>query len=293
MQPRLLIIGATGFIGSRLAERAQQQFTVSCGSRHPTADDRSIEIDIANPDGVRHAFERTRPDFVIHLATMSDIDRCERERDLAKRINYHGTVNVVRQCADRGARLLFTSSDAVFAGTKGIYYETDDPSPLNWYGQTKALAERAIAEILPSALIVRPSLVLGVSMVPGGNSYLDKVVGNLKAGNSILAPTVEFRNPIDVCTLCDFLLELLPQANISGAFHAGASDKISRYDLTCAIADRLGYDRTCVVAQNDPVPGRAPRGRDDFLDTSRLRQVCHTGVPNCQQVIERAVSGVA
>ena len=293
MGSRLLIVGASGFVGSRWALAAQQNFEVFAGSRTPSGQNRPVAIDITDPASVRAAFDAVRPEFVTHLAALSDIDRCERERALAEQINYYGALNVARECARTGTRLLYTSTDAVFDGTKHIYYEHDPPSPLNWYGQTKARAERAIAELLPSAAIVRLSLVLGKSTLGGGNSYLEKVIGNLNAGNKIVTPTFEFRNPIDVGTLCDFLLELTPLSDATGIFHIGASDKMSRYDLACAIARQLGYDPALIVAQNEPVPGRAPRGQDDFLVTDRLRQFCRTAVPSCQQVIERAVDAVA
>lgn len=292
-KPRLLIIGATGFVGSRWALAAESQFEVWRGSRTVLDANRSLAIEISDAASVREAFDRARPEFVTHLAALSDIDRCERDHELAKRINLHGTVNVAEACAACGARMLFTSSDAVFDGTKGIYHEDDPPSPPNWYGQTKARAEQAVVELLPDATIVRLSLVLGHSAAPGGNSYLQKVKESLRTGKQVISPTYEFRNPIDVGTLCEFFGELTTSDQASGIFQAGASDKMSRYELTRAIAEHLGLDAALVVAQTEPVPGRAPRGVDDFLATDRLRSVCRTAVPTCRQVIERALDGVA
>ncbi|HEV3138829.1 MAG TPA: NAD(P)-dependent oxidoreductase [Pirellulales bacterium] len=293
MAAKLFIIGATGFVGSRWARAADKRFDVFRGSRKPRAEVRSVAIDITDRASVRQAFDWVRPQFVTHLAALSDIDRCQRERELAEAINYHGALNVARECARIGARLIYASTDAVFDGTKHIYYEHDSPTPLNWYGETKARAERAIGELLPSAAIVRLSLVLGFSALPGGNSYLEKVAGNLRAKNQILTPTFEFRNPIDVDTLSAFFLELTLNRDATGIFHVGASDKMSRYELARRIAERLGHDPALVVPQDEPVAGRAERGRDDFLVTDRLRQFCRTPVPNCQQVIERAIHAVA
>lgn len=292
-KPRLLILGATGFVGSCWALAAEPHFEVWRGSRSAAATDRSVEIDIADAASVRAAFGRARPDFVTHLAALSDIDRCERERDLAERINVQGAIHVATACAECGARMLFTSTGAVFDGTKGIYHEDDPPTPPNWYGKTKARAEKAIVELLPAATIVRFSLVLGRSALGRGNSYLEKVIGNLRAGKNIVSPTYEFRNPIDVDTLCRYLLELTPRADATGIFHVGAIDKMSRYELARAIAERLGADAALIVPQDAAIPGRAPRGRDDFLATNRLPRYCRTPVPTCQQVIERAVDAIA
>jgi dTDP-4-dehydrorhamnose reductase len=96
-----------------------------------------------------------------------------------------------------------------------------------------------------------------------------------------------------VATLCEFLLELAPRREATGIFHIGASDKMSRYDLARSIALHLGFDASLIVPQQEPSPDRAPRGRDDFLVTERLRAVCRTPVPTCHQVIERACHAVA
>jgi dTDP-4-dehydrorhamnose reductase len=181
MAAKLFIIGASGFVGSRWAIAADEHFEVYRGGRTAAAGTRSVAIDITDPASVRAAFDCARPEFVTHLAALSDIDRCQRERELAEQINYQGAVNVARECARCGARLIYTSTDAVFDGTQHIYHEHDPPTPLNWYGETKARAERAIAELLPSAAIVRLSLVLGFSALGKGNSYLEKVAGNLQA----------------------------------------------------------------------------------------------------------------
>jgi dTDP-4-dehydrorhamnose reductase len=293
MKPRLLIVGASGFVGSRWALAAADRFEVVRAARHPADEGEWATIDITDPKSVAAAFDQTRPAGVTLLAALSDIDRCQREPELAERINVDGAINVTRQCARHGARLLYTSTDAVFDGTRGIYREDDPPTPPNWYGQTKARAERAIIELLPSATIARMSLVLGRSAQVGGNSYLEKVIGNLRLGNPIITPKNEYRNPIDVGTLCEFFAELTSRDDTSGIFHIGASDKISRYDLASAIAKRLGFDPALIVPQTAAVPGRAPRGPDDFLATDRLQSVCRTPVPTCRQVIERALDAVA
>lgn len=293
MNPRLLILGASGFVGSHWSRAAAERFEVIQAARHlPKHVPGWLTVDIADRASVDAAFEQVRPQHVTLLAAISDIDRCQREPDVAERINVDGPRNVAEACARTGARLLYTSTDAVFDGTRGYYHEDDAPTPPNFYGETKARAERIVAELCPDALIVRLSLVLGTSANGGGNSYLEKVVGNLRAGNEIISPTYEYRNPLDAGTLCSFLLELSANLEARGIFHAGASDKISRFDLALAIARHVGADERLIVPQTAPVPGRAPRGRDDFLATDRLAATCRTPIPTCREVLQRALSVV-
>jgi dTDP-4-dehydrorhamnose reductase len=290
--PRLLVIGAGGFVGSWVARRARARFDVIEGTRRPPPGQPGTSIDLTNAESIRAAFEHARPAAVILTAALADIDRCEREQDLAEAVNYQGPVHVARECQRRGARLLFISTDAVFDGTLREYPENATPTPVNFYGRTKARAEAAIQELLPTATIVRCSLVLGFATIPGTNSYLDKLADTLRSGRVVRVPTAEYRNPIDVGTLAGLLVELAGR-DAPGIFHVGSSDKMSRYELAQAIARELGTSPELVEPQTEPVPGRAPRGVDDFLVCERLPRLLGFVVPTCRQVIERAVHGTS
>ena len=176
VRPRLLIIGAGGFVGSWLAARAHGRFDVIRGARRrldsatggPASEicassstkaaadsDEQVAVDITQADSIAAAFAAARPELVVLTAALADIDRCQREQELAERINYLGPLHVARACARHNARLLFTSTDAVFDGTKGFYREDDSPTPANFYGETKARAEAAVLDVLPVAAVVR------------------------------------------------------------------------------------------------------------------------------------------
>jgi len=285
----LLVIGASGFVGAHVVGHAREQCEVIAGLRRPTAENH-VAIDITDARSVRAAFEQARPDAVILTAALADIDRCEREQDFAEQVNVHGPLHVARECHQRGIKLVFTSTDAVFDGTLHHYPEDAVPTPVNFYGRTKTRAEAGIAEVCPTAAIVRVSLVLGRGLVLGTNSYVDKLAASFAAGKSVLTPTFEFRNPIDVATLARVLIELAGR-DARGIFHLGASDKMARYELARQIAVALGASPELIEPQDAPSPGRAPRGIDDFLVCERLPKLLGLTLPNCLQVIEKAVHG--
>ncbi len=290
-KPRLLIIGASGFVGQHLARKAVRCFDVWEADLAALPGERGATIDITSAGSVDAGFRQSAPAAVVLLAGVSDIDQCEARPDLAEAVNVAGTGHVAEACARTGATLLFISSAAVFDGSKHGYRESDSPTPVSTYGRTKANAEELIATTLPAAVILRLALVIGFAEGSGTNAMLNKFAAKLRAGETVSLPDFEYRNPIDAGTLSDFILELLCGGGAAGIFHLGASESISRFDLGVRLAERMGFPRHLVQSQTTPLPGRAPRGLDHFLVTDKIRTICGTPVPSCEEVIERAIHG--
>lgn len=292
-QSKLLVIGARGFLGTFFTSRATGMYQVFCGDRSWEAGRTDVLVDITDRASVANAFAEISPDAVVLLAGMSDIDRCERNPDEAMAVNLHGAENVARACVESGARLLFTSTGAVFDGLKHGYSEEDAVSPVSVYGESKARAEDAILNLLPDALIVRVSLVLGKTGKSGTNSLLDTMIRRWDAEETISASVLESRNPIDAHTLSCWFLELLSGERKAGIFHAGATDTMTRYELARAIADRLHIEPRLVREELAPVPGRAPRGANHLLLPAKIGSGCTTQPPSCEEVINRSLNEVA
>jgi dTDP-4-dehydrorhamnose reductase len=278
---RLMVIGSRGFVGAHVRAATRQRFDLISDTG----------IDITRADTVRAAFTGQQPEIVVLAAAISDIDRCERERERAEAVNVIGPKIVSEECARIGARLLFTSTGAVFDGRRHGYTEDDLPLPLSVYGDTKARAEEIVLRTLPTAAVVRLSLVLGFGLSAGTNSILDKLVVSLRALQQICVPD-EYRNPVDIETLCWFLLALADQPEKHGIYHLGSSDSRSRYDLVMGIARRINIPEPQVVRQAESIPGRAPRGRDHFLISAKIAAACGAPVPTSEETLERCINAV-
>jgi dTDP-4-dehydrorhamnose reductase len=287
---RILVIGAKGFLGTYAAQAAGDRFDVIRGDRNITGQPGSIELDIADPLTVERAFRVVEPDCVLLLAAMSDIDRCERMPEQAFAVNARGAENIANICARTRARLLFTSTAAVFDGRKHGYCEQDSIGPLSVYGKTKAWAEDAVKALIPSAVIIRFALVLGFARKSGTNAMLDSVMGKWKAGEPVSFSTRETRNPIDAASLANLMISMLADRQVSGLFHVGACDSVTRYELGKRLAARAGLSIDLVRPQGDPPPGRAPRGDNHFLLTDKIQRAFNFKVETCDQVIERCFS---
>jgi dTDP-4-dehydrorhamnose reductase len=287
---RLLVIGSRGFLGAHLARSSAEAFEVIRGDRNCVDQPGMVEVEISHASSVDRAFRQTRPDFVVLLAAMSDIDRCEALPEQAFAANARGAENVANACARTNARLLFTSTAAVFDGRKHGYMEEDEVTPLSVYGNSKAWAESAVKSLTPSAVVLRLALVLGFARKRGTNAMLDKLMQKWAAGEPVSFPTREVRNPIDVKSLSRIMMGMLANEQIRGLYHVGAADSVSRYELGRRLAAHEGIPLNLVLPEDAPVPGRAPRGEDHFLLTDKIRTVCNLDVQTSDQVIERCFS---
>ncbi len=290
---RLLIVGASGFIGQRLAAIAYDGYDVFRADLAEPAKPDEIKMDVTDQASVVNGFDAVRPNAIVMLAAIADIDQCERQPELARAVNVDGAVRVADECARRGVRFVYTSSAAVYDGSRHGYVEEDPPTPLSVYGRTKAQAEVGVMAILPDAIILRPALVLGFSAASRTNAMLNKLADSFRAGQVVRVPDYEYRNPIDADTICHAILCLIELDQTRGIYHIGALDSISRFELVCRLADRLGFARMLVEAQREPLPGRAPRGFDHFLLTRRLSQETGIEMPTCDMVLERCLHAAA
>lgn len=292
-KPSLLIIGARGFVGSAVSIVAGDSHRVIRADRTRVSDETDAVVDITNASEVSAVLRDERPDRVLLLSAISDIDVCEREPERAWAINLHGAENVANVCAQIAAGLLFTSTGAVFDGTQIGYVESDPVSPVSVYSQTKAAAERAVLGLLPLAIVLRVSLVLGRTSRAGTNSLVDSLVRRWSRGEIFRALVSEWRNPIDVSTLATWIVELMSNPDAHGTVHTGSLEAASRFEIATALAAGLGVDPALVEPETEAPAGRAHRGAHQHLLSTRLSLLCRTPTPSVETVIERSLHAVA
>jgi dTDP-4-dehydrorhamnose reductase len=291
MPAKLLIFGGNGFIGGNLVVIAQHngwEVFIGASRQHPNLQAVWRMADVTEADSVEKTVAAIGPDVVVNLAAIADPDRAEKEKELAYKINVGGARNVAESCARNGVRQVFFSTDAVFDGESSSYSEYDGPAPVNYYGLTKMEAERVVFQSQPEAVVVRTAMVIGFP-VTGGHSFFTNLESKLKLGKEVLTPTYEFRTPADVLTLAECVLELC-ENSFSGLIHLAATDSINRYDLSKAVARRMGYDENLISPQSMPevIPGRAPRHKNGNLNVTRAQSLLKTRLLSTEEGIQRA-----
>lgn len=298
MSEKLVVFGGGGFVGGHLCTAAlRQNWEVHVVERRqfpgglPGA--RWHLLDITDQAAVRRLLADLEPRAVVDVAAVADIDRAEKEQELARAVNVEAARAMASACAASGAYFLYFSSDAVFAGTAPRYQEEDPPQPVNYYGRTKAEGEKAVRQADPRAGIVRLSLVLGFP-VTEGNSFFAALESRLKAGQEVVAPVDEIRTPVDVLTLSECVLELIG-LRFAGVLHIGSTDSMDRAALTRRAAALMGFPEARIVAQahaqalSAPLPGRAARHKNGIICVDRARALLKTPLLTTEQSIRRAI----
>lgn len=232
MQRKVLITGASGFLGRYLIKDSPQNTPILAQYfTHPLHsagnEFQSLELDLTKSSFDKLA--QFKPDVIIHTAAQSSIDFCESNLDQAWLVNYEATEKLVDFAGEMNCRFIYTSTDIVFDGKKGNYAEKDIPNPINVYGQTKLESEKYILENLKNSVVARLALFYGKAL-NGTPSFTEVMLENLRAGKKVNAFTDQYRSPVPVSQLAQAIWEMA-DSDFCGLIHIGGSERISRYDM--------------------------------------------------------------
>lgn len=228
---------------------------------HEVSGTSSATLDVRSRDAVIAHIRTVRPTVVINTAS--------RIGDWQSTAVGPGHVAVAAAAA--GARLIHMSTDAVHWGRPSPYTEEDEPSPIHLYGSAKAAAEVAVAAVLPSASIVRTSLIVGTDDSQHVRMSLDMITGR-RPGRLF---TDEIRCPVHVTDLADALLELA-ETDHSGVLNVAGPVAISRAEFGVLVAQRHGLDPSAVPIGSLAGAGLGPRPAEIRLDSSLARRLLKT-----------------
>lgn len=269
---RVVLTGASGQLGAYLLERlAHSGHAVRAwsGNERGTRECTPLEpVDLTDPDSLARALAEADPDAILHAAAVSTADAVLREPAMARAVNVDATRHLSEWCAQRGRRLVFTSTDMVFDGSRPWNREEDPARPVLEYGRTKLAAEQAVLAAR-GALVCRVSLLYGPSRC-GRHSFFDRALADLTAGRSRAFFEDEFRTPLHYAVAADLLVRLL-ESGAQGLVHVGGPERVSRYELMRRVAVVLGLDPDLIQANRQAdVPLPEPRPADASLDTEML-----------------------
>ncbi len=259
-RPPILISGASGTLGRAFARICtQRNLAYRLVGR--------AEMDITDPDSVERALATFQPWALINASGYVRVDEAEQDAERCFRENSYGPAVLATACARHGIHLTTFSSDLVFDGrADNPYVETDDVSPINVYGRSKADGEQAVLARMSNALVIRTSSFFG----PWDQyNFLHHALGALDAGQAFAAPGDLIITPTYVPDLVETCLNLIVDGE-RGVWHLTNGRAVSWIELARLAATRAGLDPAGLLENTSAdCHYAAPRPTYSALDSGR------------------------
>ncbi len=286
---RVLVCGSNGLLGQRLAfalDGEPEYEVLHTSHQRSFVSEQSLfdytQLDISNRSDVKSLILSYHPDIVLNAAAMTNVDHCERERELAWKVNVTGVEHLVEVCRRINAKLIHVSTDYVFDGKYGNYTEDDRANPINYYGKTKLAGENVIVSSGIEYAILRTILVYGLG-VNVKNNFALWVINNLNEGKQIRCVEDQTSNPTHVHDLA-MAMKSMMERDLSGLFHISGPETISRYDFAMKAAEIFGYDKSLItrIKTSDLEP-RAVRPMKTSFIIDKAKKQLHYNPMNITQ----------
>lgn len=244
---RILITGAGGLLGLNLALSAGRHHTI-IGVDRCKLNGVPFEMvcgDLLEAGRIETTLKTARPDWLVHCAALANLEACEADPDLARRLNADLPGELAAACARHSIQMLQISTDSVFDGTLArAYTEEDDPNPQSIYAATKLHGEHNVLSVNPEAIVARVNF-FGWS--PGGKRSISEFFfNNLSIGLQCNGFTDVWFCPLFVGQLADILIQMLTRG-LSGLYHAVGPEGLTKYDFGVRLARRFGFDESLII----------------------------------------------
>ena len=242
---KILILGGSGLLGKKLVEKASDSFEViSTFNNHKIEHSKSRTIRIKLPDeffNLKSLIFKERPNLIINTIANTNIDYCEQHKTETYLLHVEMNKQIFKLCEDVASKFIFISSDYVFDGKKGDYMEYDKTSPVNYYGETKAIAESIILQN-PINAVLRSSLIYDWDPQV---RFLNFVVDKLRKNENIQAYDDFLTAPIFLEDLVGSIIKAV-EKNVSGIYNLAGPSCVTRMDFALAIAKKFNFDKNLI-----------------------------------------------
>ncbi|CAI3274568.1 dTDP-4-dehydrorhamnose reductase [Enterococcus cecorum] len=278
----ILLTGGNGQLGTELRHLLDEK-----GVKYVSTD--AKEMDITDAQATMDYITNLKPTVIYHCAAYTAVDKAEDEgKALDEKINVDGTRNVALAAKEVGATLVYISTDYVFDGKlKDGEYAVDAPiNPLNEYGRTKALGEKAVQEIMDDYYIIRTSWVFGKY----GHNFVFTMQKLAETRDELTIVNDQFGRPTWTRTLAEFMYFVIDQKAPFGIYHLSNDNACSWYEFAKEILKDTDIKVSPVTSEQ--FPQKATRPQYSVMDLSKTKALGFK-IPTWQEALQGMLAAVA
>ena len=299
---RVFVTGVNGQLGHdvllELRQRGHEAIGSGSGSAYTAEDAGKLcafeQLNITDKAAVEEKIAALQPDAIIHCSAWTAVDAAEEEDNKPRvyALNVSGTENLAKAARGVGAKMLYLSTDYVFSGKGTEPWEADceDFAPLNYYGETKLLGEKALRENCDKAFIVRTAWVFGKN----GKNFVRTMINVGKTHDSVRVVNDQIGTPTYTKDLAVLLCDMI-ESDSYGTYHAtNEGGYISWYDFCVEFYRQYGLSTAVIpVTTEEYGLSKAVRPENSRLDKSKLTQNGFTPLPDWKNAVKRYLEEAA
>ncbi len=269
-----IITGSNGYLGqflcNYLSETGISVNALSRGeNKNPSINSHNyFGVDLTVEKDVSGVVASINPEIIIHNAAMSKPDVCASNKEACVLQNVTATKYLLEAAAKKNARFIYVSTDFIF-GENGPHSEDTIPDPLNFYGETKLMAEELVKSSGVSYAIMRPVFIYGPCYAGMRPTFLHWVKNSLENNKAIKVVDDQKRTPTYVIDICKGVHAMIIK-QVTGSFHLAGKDIISPYQMAMKVATVLGLNASLIEPVNsDSFPEPVKRAKQSGLTFER------------------------
>ncbi|KPJ90135.1 MAG: dTDP-4-dehydrorhamnose reductase [Gammaproteobacteria bacterium SG8_11] len=294
---RIMLTGANGQVGWELSRSLMPLGEVIALNRG--------QCDLSHLESIPSIVREIKPDVIVNAAAYTAVDKAEEEEELATIINGASVGVLAEEAKKRNALLLHYSTDYVFDGTKAEPYTEDDiPTPINAYGRSKLIGERAIQQAGCDHLILRATWVYAAR----GKNFLKTVLRLAQEREELRIVADQYGAPTWARNIADITTHVLAISQrerktgefTPGTYHLCASGKTTWHGFSSAIIERarqvapvgmIKANRVLPITTEE-YPLLAQRPKNSQMNSSTLTATFGVSMPEWHQAMELCVDEV-
>lgn len=274
---KVLITGGSGLLGQYLNLIASKKFDVHTTYKSNTGNCNDFSnsiLDICNQNELKKLFNSFEPDIVIHSAAITN--PVPKENQTAKdyfNTNVVATQNIAELCSKHKSKLIYISTDLVYAGYRGSFLKEDGKLiPATLYAETKLVGESKVKEVTDNHMILRTSLLYGFGL-NHSRCHFHFMYNELRYNRSVMLFTDQYRTPISLIDASRIIIELSEMELKSETINLGGAERVSRYEMGEMLCELAGYDKNLLqkITMGD-IPN-FPKVEDVSLNTDKLNSL--------------------
>lgn len=247
-----------------------------------------VRMDITDQFAVADTIRKLKPNCIMHCAAWTAVDAAEDEANKVKvdLINHLGTQYIANAAKEIDAKMVYLSTDYVFDGQGERPWEPDDKSyaPLNYYGETKLLGEKAVSSTLDKYFIVRIAWVFGLN----GKNFIKTMINVGKTHDTVRVVNDQIGTPTYTFDLARLLVDMI-ETDKYGYYHAtNEGGYVSWYDFAVEIYKQVGMTTEVIpVTTAEYGLSKAARPCNSRLDKSKLTRAGFQPLPDWKDALSR------